>query len=143
MVKIDLNSFEGRKVPRIIRGSIAAVKKGQTQTIVEILPTVAFKTGEMREIVKEEFSTKELQLLVNKKERKITIKLHRLKKRDFPAKHYSKYHFHPHAAFGKTYKNPTTPGTVPQDTRIWNRRYVKNVNNALPKSFKEQGVKVI
>lgn len=141
MVKVDLSDT---KVPQVIRGSINAVKTGKVATLGELLPTVAKKSGDMRAEVKETWDGyKSLKIIVDKSNRKITIKLTKLKKGDMKEVPYTTYHFHPHAAFGSVYKDPNIPGTVPQDTRIWNRRMIKNTTQALPQSFIDQGVKVV
>ncbi len=141
MVRVDLSDT---KVPQVIRGSINAIKSGKIATLGELLPTVAKKSGDMRVEVKETWDGyKSFQLVIDKDKRTITIKLIKLKKGDMKEVPYTTYHFHPHARFGSVYKDPTTLGTVPQDTRIWNRRMVKNTKQALPQSFIDQGVKVV
>ena len=129
--------------PFIVRAAATAVKTGQKQTINELLPTVAKKSGEMRKTVEKAFDVKSFELVVNRETRTIKIRLDRLGKKDLSATHYAKYHFHPGSKFGSSYKDPTTEGTRPQDTRQWRRVFTKNVNAAIPSAFKKQGITAI
>lgn len=116
-----------------LKKAVASVKKAETKTRTELMPTVAKKTGDLRKGVNIALDEETIKLVAKKDEIKISL---RKVKVDWPD--YAKYHIHPGSKYGISYQNPNTPGTKPIDTRVWNRRLAKNIIAELP----NQGFKV-
>ena len=115
-----------------LRKVVSSVKVAERITRTQTIPTIAFKKGALREGVNRALDKNRAKIVAKANYIKISLRKSEVVKPD-----YARYHIHPGSKYGSAYKKPSTIGTKPFDTRVYNRRLARNIILQLPdKGFK-------
>ena len=144
-IRIRSGSVPSEKIAEVVQGAKdRAVLLGVSATIAQLLPSVAFKTGQLAREVKSSYDD---QVTTQAGADIITIKFERdiiianvigPPPNNIP---YAEFHINPGGSF-ISYQNPTSPGTKPINEFEWNEAVADNIEAILPFEMVKEGLVV-